>query len=326
MEKFAKFPIATSFEKDEPRLLLVAVDVQEGSPVVFDSYEKDDGIRKSGYGRYGKIKSEGNMHDYQHEKYDHEHVIRYNDGITSNFVLASCSVPINYNFTRLEVENHAIVENESDIQQELLRKGDVNTNHANHESRSTNIRYFWDGGISANTPLREAVISHRRYWANVRKVDHIPGLKIAIVNLHPGKQEYIPPDYDGVIDRKNDIMYHDRTRFDEYVAVVMADLQVLSKSLIKIAEGNSQCKERIQKLLLKRSKSFRLETNEPLTYNDLIEDIVDVDYVIRFERKNDFNTVSNKTLDFSKTTIDQLIDDGYKECKEQLANASMKIR
>jgi NTE family protein len=184
----------------------------------------------------------------------------------------------------------------------------------------------WDGGISANTPLREAVISHRRYWANIRKVDHVSGLKIAVVNLPPGKQEYIPPDYDGLIDRKNDIMYHDRTRFDEYVAVVMADLQVLSKSLIKIAEGNSQCKEKIQKLLLKKAKVFRLETNEPLTYNDLIEYIVDVDYVIRFERKNDFDTVSNKTLDFSKTTIDRLIDDGYNECKEQLANASRKVK
>jgi NTE family protein len=76
-------------------LLLVAVDVQEGSPVVFDSYEKEDGIRKSGYGRYGKIKSEGNLPDGQHEIHGHEHVIRYDDGITSNFVLASCSVPIN---------------------------------------------------------------------------------------------------------------------------------------------------------------------------------------------------------------------------------------
>ena len=40
LEKFAKFPIATSYEKKEPRLLLVAVDVQEGNTVVFDSYEK----------------------------------------------------------------------------------------------------------------------------------------------------------------------------------------------------------------------------------------------------------------------------------------------
>ena len=35
LEKFAKFPISTSFEKGEPRLLLVAADVQEGSSVVF---------------------------------------------------------------------------------------------------------------------------------------------------------------------------------------------------------------------------------------------------------------------------------------------------
>ena len=56
LEKFAKFPISTSFENDEPRLLLVAVDVQDLTPVVFDSYEKEDGTRKSEYGRYGKLK------------------------------------------------------------------------------------------------------------------------------------------------------------------------------------------------------------------------------------------------------------------------------
>ena len=31
LEKFAKFPIATSYQNNEPRLLLVSVDVQEGS-------------------------------------------------------------------------------------------------------------------------------------------------------------------------------------------------------------------------------------------------------------------------------------------------------
>ena len=59
LEKFAKFPISTSFENGEPRLLLVAVDVQEATPVVFDSYEKEDGTRKSEYGRYGRMKSDG---------------------------------------------------------------------------------------------------------------------------------------------------------------------------------------------------------------------------------------------------------------------------
>ena len=53
LEKFAKFPIATSYEENEPRLLLVSIDVQDGTAVVFDSYKKDDGTRKTEYGRYG---------------------------------------------------------------------------------------------------------------------------------------------------------------------------------------------------------------------------------------------------------------------------------
>ncbi len=106
LEKFAKFPISTSFENNEPRLLLVAVDVQEATPVVFDSYEKEDGTRKSEYGKYGRVKfidSAKNQNENQ-EKEAFEHVIRYDDGIKSDFVLASCSVPVNYDYTRINVE------------------------------------------------------------------------------------------------------------------------------------------------------------------------------------------------------------------------------
>ena len=87
LEKFAKFPISTSFENNEPRLLLVAVDVQEAAPVVFDSYEKQDGTRKSEYGRFGRIKSDNTTQNPEYEAF--EHVIRYEDGIKSDFVLAS---------------------------------------------------------------------------------------------------------------------------------------------------------------------------------------------------------------------------------------------
>ncbi len=90
--KFAKFPLSTSFENNEPRLLLVAVDVQEGLPVVFDSYEKEDGTRKSEYGRIGQR---------------FEHFIRYEDGIKADFVMASASVPVNYDYTMLNVENYS---------------------------------------------------------------------------------------------------------------------------------------------------------------------------------------------------------------------------
>src|SRR5919202_1268836 len=45
IEKFAKFPIATSFDKGEPRLLVVSVDAAEGTTVTFDSYESEQGKR-----------------------------------------------------------------------------------------------------------------------------------------------------------------------------------------------------------------------------------------------------------------------------------------
>jgi NTE family protein len=80
------------------------------------------------------------------------------------------------------------------------------------------------------------MVAHRDYWYKVRKTeDNLHSLSIGIINLHPHKQEYVPNDYDGVVDRKNDIMYHDRTEFDEFVAVLISDFRKLASSLIKLS-------------------------------------------------------------------------------------------
>jgi NTE family protein len=313
LEKFARFPISTSLENDEPRLLLVAVDVQEATPVVFDSYEKEDGTRKSEYGRYGRMKSDGSAKNPENEAF--EHVIRYEDGIKSDFVLASCSVPVNYDYTRLNVENNTLtVEGQGD------KTDTENSNRPSSSSNtSTSLRSFWDGGLLANTPLRQTVLAHRHYWHRVRKLDeNIPRLKFGIINLHPAKQEYLPSDYDRVVDRKNDIIYHDRTEFDEFVAVLVSDYAILAESLIKLAEENGASKEALQKILKEKTKVVFPATGKQGRYDDLVKGRVDVDFVARLERKNDSHTVSNKTFDFSKTTIQQLIQDGYEETREQM--------
>jgi NTE family protein len=165
LEKFAKFPISTSFENDEPRLLLVAVDVQELIPVVFDSYEKEDGSRKSEYGRYGRVKSGRSGKDLDDTE-EFEHVIRYYDGITSDFVLASCSVPVNYDYTKLNVESRALV---GGGQGDSADTGD--NNKPSSSNRKKSLRSFWDGGLLANTPLRQTVLAHREYWHKVRKLE-----------------------------------------------------------------------------------------------------------------------------------------------------------
>ena len=48
------------------------------------------------------------------------------------------------------------------------------------------------------------------------------------------------------------------------------------------------------------------------------------DYIDEKRRQN--GTVSNKTFDFSKTTIQQLIQDGYEETKEQMKGALVEVK
>ena len=295
LEKFAKFPIATSYQNNEPRLLLVGVDVQEGSTVVFDSYEKEDGTRKTEYGRYGPEFARG-----PNDREGYEHVISHNDGIEVDFVLASGSVPVNYDYTKLGVE-------------------DSNGRHGKEDGNSVTtkkVRYFWDGGIIANTPLREAVIEHRRYWVSVRKSE-VPPLRVFIVNVHPIKQDSLPADYDALIDRKNDLTYNDRTLFDERMAIMITDYVNIVNSLIKLAEDNKVKKALVDNILEQQAETKNFSTGKHFKYADLIEHMVSVNQVIRIERKNDTHTIANKTFDFSRATIRQLLRDGYEETLEQ---------
>ncbi len=192
---------------------------------------------------------------------------------------------------------------------------------------STKLRYFWDGGLLANTPLRQTILAHRDYWLRVRNLENeIPHLRYGIINLHPAKQEYLPTDYDGVVDRKNDIIYHDRTLFDENVAILLSDFATFAKSLMKLAEEKGTSKEALQKMLDEKTRVIYQGTGEQVRYNDLLKGRVDVDFVVRLERKNDSHTISNKTFDFSESTIQQLIQDGYEETKEQMKEVIARVR
>jgi NTE family protein len=198
----------------------------------------------------------------------------------------------------------------------LIMQGESGEKDTSSSKDRTTIRFFWDGGLLANTPLMQTVIAHRYYWQRVRKVeDNILKLRFGIINLHPSKQEYLPFDYDGVVDRRNDIILHDGTKFDENVAVVLSDYMTLAQSLLKLTEESGASKEALQKILNERTKGVSFETLEQGRYEDLLRGKVDVDFVARLERKNDSHTISNKSFEFTKNTIRQLIQDGYEEIK-----------
>jgi predicted acylesterase/phospholipase RssA len=289
LERFAKFPIATSFDdkssSPQPRLLLVSVDVAEGAAVTFDSYEKEDGSRKSEYGKY--IVRNG-------KEVAHKHIIRYNDGITSDHVIASASVPINYSYTTLEVESY-------------------NENTANY---AKNIRHFWDGGIMSNTPMTQLVTLHRLYWLKVKGLkDTVPRLAIGIVNVHPIRQETIPWDRDGVINRNNDITFSDRTEREQEALLLASDYIDLARKLIKVAKDHGVKDQILNDLLNSKTMNHGLAM-KPRKYSDILVGQCEIGSIIRVNRKNDEHTISNKTFDFSRKTINELRESGYKNTED----------
>jgi NTE family protein len=298
LERFAKFPIATNKEDNQPRLLLVAVDVADGIPVTFDSYPKDDGARKTEYGRF--------LTDNNREV-GFERVVHYDDGITSDQVMASGSFPVNFDFARIEVESYSS-EQTSSQQDDAKTYSTVTAN-----GYRKGMRYFWDGGLMTNTPLMQLVLLHRQYWWRVRGLkDSVPRLGICVINLHPKKQTEIPTDRDGVINRNNDITFSDRTNQEEAILLLISDFVDLTKELLKVAEEKGVDKDFLANLL-NRKTNFHGEFLKPRRFQDILEGRFQIDEIIRVNRENDLDTISNKTFDFSSQTIKLLLERGYND-------------
>jgi NTE family protein len=309
LERYAKFPIKTSSDLKQPRLLLVNVDVLEGALVTFDSYPKIDGSRKSEYGEeYNKLNGNGS-NDNESE---YEFTIPYNDGITSDYAIASGSVPVNYDYSRIMV-NRLIVDDQRNRRKENVQ------------------RYFWDGGITSNTPLRELIQSHKDYWLDVvgkAKDDAvIPDLEVYIVDVWPTKEETIPMDHDSVIDRNYDLLLCDKTDYDEKVADIVSDyigfvskvkeLAVEAVNGITDQNKKNNLQTRLESIYNTEAKSSH-RNGKPRTYQDLLKGRFDIN-VTRIQRTDNADSdISTKLFDYSAATINQLRQDGYHDAQKAI--------
>jgi NTE family protein len=304
IQKFAQPYIATSRDKNQPRFLVFAVDAAEGETVTFDSYAKADGSSKSEYGNYRKG-----------EKEEYENVIKYDNGVSIDHIMASGTLPEFYHYK--VIDGHK----------------------------------FWDGGLLSNTPFREFLQAHQEYLANVmsrtKEVNDnnnaMLELEVYIVNLHPSKQEQPhqpnprdpdhPPerdpldDHDGVKDRQNDIIYGDRSsRYDEKQAHLIGDLQdfvaqlkhLSTEAISKLSEGLDKegLKKELEKILTTPITSSRdLQSNQG-TYDDLPKRLFKLMKVVRFERTKYEDSIYGKAGDFTYETIQQLIKEGIDDATQ----------
>ena len=291
LSKFVDFPIKTSLEKRQPRLLLTSVDIQDyTTPVVFDSYEKmheatiED--KMVPLAREGKKTNGGWYSEYGNS--ERRHIVFY-DGIGPDQVLASA------------LGKYAI-------------------DHPHIEDRTTGtFRQLWDGGYLSNTPLRELLTAYRNYWMEYlresrKRSDQLytqtPELEVYIVNLHPLVPKDIPQDKDLIDDRESDILFHDRTTYDEQVAYAFTDFVNMARDLAELARSNGLSKE-VEEILDKKAKTIgRVAEYKFTTYRDIMSGKPRISKVWRIDRLESDNATFGKITDFTPGTVRKLIRSG----------------
>jgi hypothetical protein len=267
--------------------------------------------------------------------------MRYDEGITVDQVMASGCYPVNFDYTLLEVESY-----DHHYHRDSL-SNNHNHNSFPHGSRISiggissppptspdrdfskhykkEIRHFWDGGMLYNTPLSQLVLLHRNYWYKIKGLrDKVPTLNVCVINVHPTTQTQIPIDRDGVIDRKNDITFSDRSHKDEEVLLLISDYVELVRDLIRIAREAGAKDKDISSLLNQRTKYHGMNLR-PRLYKEMVEGRFDINEIVRIERKNDEHTISDKTFDFSSGTITRLLKDGFEDTID-LINSRLRSR
>src|SRR5581483_356437 len=117
-----------------------------------------------------------------------------------------------------------------------------------------------------------------------------------------------------VNNRVNDVVYHDRTQFDEKIAGIVSDYVGLAKELAKIATNDSSDRARTEKKILQLLGERTLSKNrggKQRTFDHLLDGRFRITKLVRIELSDDDRSdISGKVFDFSSPTIEYLIKQG----------------
>jgi len=300
-------PILT--EEGQPRLLLVAVDVQDSTTVTFDSYPKKNKQRMSIYGKdddnYG---NEIDGSDSKNKMHSTKHAIQYDDGIRMNHLLTTFSSHLRHAFPELNVKS-VIKTGDNEIIEDGIGKP----------------RPFMDGFYLSNTPLREVLQAHRDYYHKIRESE-VPQLEIYIGDLYTTRERGTPQDPDAINNRVQNVLYHDKSSYDEKVTTMVSDYINIIDDLMGMLKGKGmtetavykQLNDDLQKRLLSKHRSGEIRDVEHLIKGRIvINKIQRIEYGESqiLENSDDIN---GKAFEFSKRTIKDLMKKGYEDAIKKI--------
>ncbi len=274
LEKFAKFPIATNYEKGQPRLLVISTDVAEGKAIIFDSYEKDKDLdgketRKTVY-----------------EGFDQERiVIEYDKGIDIQHIMASASLPEFYDYEKISGREYW--------------DGGILSNTPIRELIQAH-KEFWEYKIGSQE-LKKSILNGANFT--------VPDLELYLINLWPSNDNSVPYDPDGITERLMDIKSHDQYYVNE--SILVTHYIHLIKKLLQLRNNNKyNLKNDINNILEDHTIS-RYITEKPNKYLDIIKTQFEITKLETIQRRDDIHTIAGKASDFTSETIKKLIKEGY---------------
>lgn len=274
LEKFAKFPITTSYEKGQPRLLVVSTDVAEGKAITFDSYEK------------GKDPNEKEIRQTVYEGSNQERiVIEYNEGIDMQHVMASASLPEFYDYEKINGRE--------------FWDGGILSNTPIRELIQAHKQY-WEYKISSKE-LEDSILNEANFV--------VPDLEIYMVNLWHSNDNSVPSDPDGISERHMDIKLHDQYYVNE--SILITHYIHLIKKLLQLGNNKEyHLKNEINKILQDYTTSRSIQ-EKPNKYLDIMKTQFEITKLETIERRDDIHTIAGKIGDFTSETIKKLIKEGY---------------
>jgi NTE family protein len=295
---YENHPIKTSFDKLDPRLILVSVDMLDATTAVaFDSYPDQNNRCVTEYGDN-----------------EFKHIIEYPQGITIDHVIASMSTHLRYRYQEMEVKNGGT---EGKRESRFFWDGAYLSNTPLRELLHMH-KHYWQ-------KVRKETIELN----GDSRITLAPDLEVYIVNLYPSIEKEVPVDADAIQDREIDIKFHDRTKYDVKVAEMTTDYIELVEQLINIgykhAEYDSAFKADLEKLLNEKTKSKK-RAGEKRTYRDILDGRADITKVVYIDRRDDGNTIFGKAFEFSSKTISDLETTGYHDAKIAIEAASSKTQ
>ena len=305
IEKFAKKlrngqKIKTSIEKNnEPRLLLVSVDIENAETTTFDSYKKKDEDKEG--------------------------------GISLKHVIASAAVPKNFPYEEINGHKYwdgGIVSN-TPLRELISEHTDFWKEKLGLESEKEKLTYTtWKDWEESEQKIPKVEVCIINLHPSQEAGAHIPSLfdydttkdRENDIRFHD-KTEYdlkmakVTSDYKDFVERMTDVAIESIDKINESVGKIndkkyKDDLKEYYNN--KIRDFND--------ILEQTSKSTKRKGGNRY-YWHLLKHRFDLDEKIKIQREDDEDIISDKIFDFSYDTIDKLIKKGIDDALDKVFEA-----